>query len=246
MRAAAAALLIICSSFLVEAQPVYRAGVDLTTFGATITDKKGNIVTDLTRDDFEIVEDGKPQSIQYFANVGLAMLGALAVAVITPKPHRFDRVRTALMLVLFGGLLAPALTSILMAAFFKLTGISSEMWLIVVARTVTNTFAVVTLVPLIVHCAERLRSGQRPMDPTWSHFCQYVRWERAWSDRHKSTAARPARRAWRASRRTRSRGEPASAAANESCWCLPGRFEAVGSATRLARRAPRSSAMPRS
>ena len=102
-------------------------------------------------------------AIQYFANVGLAMLGALAVAVITPKPHRFDRVRTALMLVLFGGLLAPALTSILMAAFFKLTGISSEMWLIVVARTVTNTFAVVTLVPLIVHCAERLRSGQRPI-----------------------------------------------------------------------------------
>jgi PAS domain-containing protein len=33
----------------------------------------------------------------------------------------------------------------------------------VVARTVTNTFAVVTLVPLIVHCADRLRSGQRPI-----------------------------------------------------------------------------------
>ena len=101
--------------------------------------------------------------IQYFANVGLAVLGALAVTASTALPLRFDRVRSAFTLVLFGGLLAPALTSILMAAAFKLTGISNDVWLTVVARTVTNTFAVVTLVPLIVHCAERLRSGQRPI-----------------------------------------------------------------------------------
>ena len=81
----------------------------------------------------------------------------------SPTPHRFDRVRSAFTLVLFGGLLAPALTSILMATAFVLFGISDEMWLTMVARTVTNTFAVVTLVPLIVHCAERLRSGQRPI-----------------------------------------------------------------------------------
>jgi Ca-activated chloride channel family protein len=48
-------------------QPVFRAGVDLTTFAATITDRKGNIVTDLTRDDFEVIEDGKAQTIDYFA-----------------------------------------------------------------------------------------------------------------------------------------------------------------------------------
>src|SRR6185369_5182513 len=58
---------------------------------------------------------------------------------------------------------APALTSILMAAAFRLSGINSEVWLTVVARTVTNTFAVVTLVPIVVHCADRLRSGQRPI-----------------------------------------------------------------------------------
>jgi PAS domain S-box-containing protein len=101
--------------------------------------------------------------IQYIANIGLATLGALAVGASCPAPYRFDRVRSAFTLVLFGGLLAPALTSILMAAAFKLTGISSDVWLTIVARTVTNTFAVVTLVPLIVHCAERLRSGQRPI-----------------------------------------------------------------------------------
>ena len=101
--------------------------------------------------------------IQYIANVGLAMLGALAVAAVSSGAHRFDRVRNAFTLVLFGGLLAPALTSILMATAFKISGLSNELWLTVVARTVTNTFAVVTLVPLIVHCADRLRSGQRPI-----------------------------------------------------------------------------------
>jgi signal transduction histidine kinase/integral membrane sensor domain MASE1 len=102
-------------------------------------------------------------AIQYFANAGLGVLGALSVAALTPGPHRFDRVRSAFTLVLFGGLLAPALTSLLMAILFKLFGISHEVWLTVAARTVTNTFAVITLVPLIVHCADRLGSGQRPI-----------------------------------------------------------------------------------
>ena len=46
---------------------MFRAGVDLTTFAVTVTDKKGNIVTDLTKDDFEVIEDGKTQTIDYFA-----------------------------------------------------------------------------------------------------------------------------------------------------------------------------------
>jgi Ca-activated chloride channel family protein len=50
-----------------QGKPVFRAGVDLTTFGVTITDKKGALVTDLSKDDFVIVEDGKPQSLQFFA-----------------------------------------------------------------------------------------------------------------------------------------------------------------------------------
>src|SRR3954464_1399352 len=60
-----AILLAVASSS--QAQVTFRAGVDLTTVAATITDKKGNLVTDLTKDDFEIFEDGKKQSIEYFA-----------------------------------------------------------------------------------------------------------------------------------------------------------------------------------
>lgn len=101
--------------------------------------------------------------IQYFTNVGLAALGAFTILTLSPAPHRFDRVRSAFTLVLFAGLLVPALTSIFMAAGFLVFGVLTEARLTVVARTITNAFAVVTLVPLIVHCAERLRSGQRPI-----------------------------------------------------------------------------------
>jgi Ca-activated chloride channel homolog len=51
-----------------QAQRVFRSGVDLATFGVTITDKKGKLVTDLTKDDFEIFEDGKKQTIEFFAH----------------------------------------------------------------------------------------------------------------------------------------------------------------------------------
>ena len=50
--------------------PVFRSGIDLVNLGVTITDKKGGLVTDLTRDDFEIYEDGKKQTIRYFATGG--------------------------------------------------------------------------------------------------------------------------------------------------------------------------------
>ena len=48
-------------------QTVFRGGIDLVTFGVTVTDRKGALVTDLSRADFAIVEDGRPQSLQHFA-----------------------------------------------------------------------------------------------------------------------------------------------------------------------------------
>jgi Ca-activated chloride channel family protein len=60
-------LFVVCSSFFLDAQQVFRSGVDLTTFAVTVTDRKGNIVTDLARDDFEVLEDGKGQTAEYFA-----------------------------------------------------------------------------------------------------------------------------------------------------------------------------------
>ena len=47
--------------------PVFRTGVDLVQLGVTVTDRKGALVADLPKDDFEIYEDGKKQTIQLFA-----------------------------------------------------------------------------------------------------------------------------------------------------------------------------------
>jgi Ca-activated chloride channel family protein len=46
--------------------PSFRARVDIVNLGVTVTDKKGNLVTELTTDDFDVSEDGKKQTIRYF------------------------------------------------------------------------------------------------------------------------------------------------------------------------------------
>lgn len=48
-------------------EPTFRTGVDLVHFGVTVSDKRGNFVTDLTAADFEIHEEGQPQTLRVFA-----------------------------------------------------------------------------------------------------------------------------------------------------------------------------------
>ena len=48
-------------------QPVFRTGTDMVGFGVTVTDRRGNFITDLKPDDLEVVEEGAPQAIQVFA-----------------------------------------------------------------------------------------------------------------------------------------------------------------------------------
>jgi Ca-activated chloride channel family protein len=48
-------------------QQVFRARIDLVNLGVTVTDRKGTFVTNLRSEDFEIQEDGKKQTITYFA-----------------------------------------------------------------------------------------------------------------------------------------------------------------------------------
>lgn len=48
-------------------QATFRAGTELVSLTATVSDRKGQFLTDLTRDDFEVLEDGKPQTLQQFA-----------------------------------------------------------------------------------------------------------------------------------------------------------------------------------
>lgn len=48
-------------------QPLFRSTVNLVLVDVVVRDKKGAIVTGLTKDDFQLVEDGKPQQILTFA-----------------------------------------------------------------------------------------------------------------------------------------------------------------------------------
>jgi Ca-activated chloride channel family protein len=67
-RAAIAIVLVLATGLAPGAQqPTFRATVDLVHFGVTVVDKDGKPVTGLTRDDFQVVEAGKKQSVQFFA-----------------------------------------------------------------------------------------------------------------------------------------------------------------------------------
>src|ERR1019366_9363781 len=50
-----------------QAPAQIRVDVSLVNVGFSVRDDKGNLVTNLTRDDFEIAEDGVPQKISFFA-----------------------------------------------------------------------------------------------------------------------------------------------------------------------------------
>src|SRR3954466_11466639 len=57
--------------------PKFRVAVDAVRIDAVVTDKDGNIVRDLTADDFEVLQDGKAQKVTFaqFVPVGVAPEG---------------------------------------------------------------------------------------------------------------------------------------------------------------------------
>ena len=66
MRAALVVALFAVTSGI-EPQQTFRAGVDLVHFSVIVTDKEGAPVTGLKAEDFEVVEEGRPQTISYFS-----------------------------------------------------------------------------------------------------------------------------------------------------------------------------------
>jgi Ca-activated chloride channel family protein len=63
---AAASVLLASGALLAGQSPTFRGGVELVSLGVTVT-SNDDFVTDLSRDDFEILEDGQPQTITSFA-----------------------------------------------------------------------------------------------------------------------------------------------------------------------------------
>jgi len=106
-RAALVAALIVVAPATMLAQQTFRTGVDLVHFTVVVTDKTGAPVTGLKAEDFELVEEGKPQTITYFAegdpdektDVGKAMPLHLGLALDTSGSMDADinDVRTAVI-----------------------------------------------------------------------------------------------------------------------------------------------------
>src|SRR5688572_33014354 len=50
-------------------QPTFKSGTEVVSLFVTVADASGRLVPDLTMEDFEIFDNGKPQPIVYFENV---------------------------------------------------------------------------------------------------------------------------------------------------------------------------------
>lgn len=66
-RVLALLTVVVFSVALASAQQVFRSSVDLVNLGIVVTGKNGKPVLGLTREDFEIVEDGVTQTLTHFA-----------------------------------------------------------------------------------------------------------------------------------------------------------------------------------
>jgi VWFA-related protein len=74
-------------------QPVFRAGINFVRVDAIVTDRQGNPVADLKQTDFEVLEDGKPQTIESFRFVKID--GTTPVETRGPIRTRSDEERAA-------------------------------------------------------------------------------------------------------------------------------------------------------
>src|SRR5687768_956908 len=57
----------VVSGAVLSAQRTFRSAVDLVHFSVVVTDRQGQHIAGLTADDFEVLEEGKPQAIKFFA-----------------------------------------------------------------------------------------------------------------------------------------------------------------------------------
>src|SRR6266576_3295897 len=66
---AALALAGAASAALFAQGAVFKSGTEIVSLFVTVADAQGRLVPDLTKDDFEILDNDKPQTIVYFENV---------------------------------------------------------------------------------------------------------------------------------------------------------------------------------
>ena len=83
--------LVLCSAAALTAtsaaqQPVFRAGTDYVRVDVVVTDKSDRPITDLKKEDFEIVEHDRAQTIEDFEFVSVPMTARAARSTEPPRP----------------------------------------------------------------------------------------------------------------------------------------------------------------
>lgn len=64
----ASAVVLAAASAAVAQQATFRTGTSIVSVLATVTEKDGRLVPDLTQEDFTLLDNGKPQEIVFFQN----------------------------------------------------------------------------------------------------------------------------------------------------------------------------------
>ena len=59
-------------------QPTFRVQVDYVEVDVVVTDRNGNLVRDLKKEDFQVLEDGKAQAINTFTFVNIPVERTMA------------------------------------------------------------------------------------------------------------------------------------------------------------------------
>jgi len=90
------AALFVSWSLLAQDVPTFSSDVKVVNVLATVRDKHGQIVNNLTKDDFKLQQDGQPQSIHYFAKeTDLPLTLGLLVDTSMSQRRLIDQERTA-------------------------------------------------------------------------------------------------------------------------------------------------------
>ena len=87
--------------------PTFRVEVELVNVYCTVRDKKGRLVTDLTKEDFILKEDGKTREILYFSKVTDLPLTLALLIDVSPSQRRLIETEKAAAAAFFRQVLRP-------------------------------------------------------------------------------------------------------------------------------------------
>jgi VWFA-related protein len=91
------------------AQQTFRAGVDYVEIDAVVTDRQGNFVRNLAKSDFQVLEDGKPQTVSVFSLVDIPTNRTITAHADDPGARQDARAQGRLFVIMLDDLHTPSL-----------------------------------------------------------------------------------------------------------------------------------------